>query len=255
MTENTYTVNRIAKMAGITVRTLQHYDRIGLLSPQRRPNGYRCYTSSDANRLQLILLYRKTGMPLQEIGKCLDAPHADRLSQLRRQRERLLEERKELDSLIETVEATITESEGGPAMEDTAKFEGLKRRIVEDNETAYGTEARGKYGDEAVDASNAKVLGMSPEQYSRTEDLGRQIAEGLKRAMVSGDAGSPEAQAVCGLHRQWICCFWKDGTYTRAAHRGLADMYLEDERFRAYYEAIEPGAAQFLHDALMVYCA
>ena len=252
-TTRAYTIGQLAALAGVSVRTLHHYDQIGLLVPSRTPNGYRRYTRAEVDRLQLILLYREMDMPLERIARCLDAP--DTVPLLREQRARLVAQRDTLDQLIATVTATIAEKEGGPVMEDQEKFEGFKRRLVEENERDYGAEARDKYGDDAVDASNAKLMGMTPEQYAATQDLSAQIAEGLRAAMVGGDPASPEAQHVCDLHRRWLCAFWKDGAYSKQAHAGLAEMYVADERFKAHYDAIAPGAAQFLHDALLIYCA
>lgn len=254
MERGTYSPKQLADLAGVSVRTLHHYDRIGLLVADRLPNGYRVYGPDQVNRLQAILLYRATGMPLEDIEACLAQPDVDARSQLLQQRERLLERRRELDALVATVDKTIASLEGND-MTDEEKFEGLKRALVEENEKTYGAEARAAYGDEAVDASNAKLMGMTSEQYERTCELQQQIAESLVSAMETHDPASPEAQRVCDLHRQWLCVFWKEGTYTKQAHAGLAQMYVADERFKAHYDAIAPGAAEFLRDAISVYCA
>ena len=142
---------------------------------------------------------------------------------------------------------------GAEEMKDKEKFEGFKRELIEKNEARYGKEARGKYSDAAVDASNQKVMGMTKEQYERSQSLSQQIADTLKAAMQTGDPAGKDAQKACDLHRQWLCLFWPDGMYSKERHMGLAGMYCEDGRFKAHYEAIAPGCAEFLRDAMAVY--
>lgn len=139
-------------------------------------------------------------------------------------------------------------------MTDDEGFEGLKRELVDENEQRYGAEMRERYGDETVDEADAKLMDMTEQQYAKVKELQRRIESGLREAMATGDATAPAAHAVADLHRQWICCFWKDGSYSPEAHMGLAEMYLADDRFRSFYDAIRPGAAQFLHDAIVSYC-
>lgn len=126
--------------------------------------------------------------------------------------------------------------------------------IVSENEAHYGAEIRDKYGDAVVDASRAKVAGMSEAEWSRQESLAKEIADILQQAMESGDPSSDAAQRACALHREWICVFWPEGVYSAESHRGLAEMYVADDRFDAYYaKHVGPGAAQFLRDAIVVY--
>ena len=98
-------------------------------------------------------------------------------------------------------------------------------------------------------------MGMSEEEYRRTQELESQIKEALLAGMASGDPAGADAQRAADLHRQWLCAFWKDGAYSKEAHAGMAEMYVADERFKAYYEAIAPGAAEFLRGAIKAYCA
>jgi DNA-binding transcriptional MerR regulator len=249
-----YTVKQLADLSGTSVRTLHHYDRIGLLAPGRMDNGYRAYSPQDVDKLQSILLYRATGMPLADIKQVLEQPDADAHEQLARQRKRLEDKRLETEKLIETIDKTIACLEGTAEMNDAEKFEGLKKNLVEDNERVYGQEMRLNWGDRAIDASNEKVLKMTAGQYRSVKELEQQIREELRQAMYAGGPEGPQAQHVCDLHRQWISAFWENGSYTKEAHKGLGSMYVSDVRFEAYYEAIAPGAAQFLHEALDIYC-
>lgn len=167
-----------------------------------------------------------------------------------------LSERKErLEVLIKTMEKTISSLKGDAAMTDAEKFEGFKRKIIADNEAAYGQELRERYGEEAIDASNRKVSAMSASQWKDARELGELINQTLKEAFVSGDPAGKIAQKVCDLHRQWLCMFWQDGTYSKEAHKALADGYVSDERFTAYYDKIAIGCTKFLRDAIYIYCS
>lgn len=253
--EPSYSVHKLAELSGVSVRTLHHYDAIGLLQPRRAGNNYRVYGPAEVDRLQQILLYREVGMGLSEIGRVLDDGSFDAGQALGEHLARLIEQRERMDRLIANVEKTIASKKGIRRMNDTEKFEGFKRKLVEDNERQYGKEARAAYGDEAVDGSNAKVMGMSEEQYRAVQDIEAAMREELVAGMADGDPAGEHAQRAADLHRQWLSAFWKDGQYSPAAHKGIAEMYVADERFRKYYEAMAPGAAEFLREAIIAYCS
>jgi hypothetical protein len=132
------------------------------------------------------------------------------------------------------------------------KFEDSKQKMVEGNEARYGKEARALYGDSVVDASNAKLMGLTIRQYRRVQELSNQINEKLEIACKQGDPSNPLAQEVCALHKEWLGFFWSH--YSKEAHLGLAQMYVDDPRFKAYYDAVGAGCAEFLRDALTVFC-
>lgn len=137
-------------------------------------------------------------------------------------------------------------------MSEPEKFEEIKQRMLDKNEAQYGSEIREKYGHEFVDASNAKLMGLTAEQYSRVQKLSSQVNEKLKSACEQGDPASPLAQQVCALHKEWLGYFWSH--YSKEAHLGLAQMYVDDLRFKEYYDAVGEGCAEFLRDALTIYC-
>ena len=249
-TENGYTVHELAELSGCTVRTLHHYDELGLVRARRAPNGYRRYGAAEVDRLQQVLLYREADMPLADIKRLLDDPAFDARDALAGHLRELQARRGRLDGLIASVEKTLACMEGPGKMNDREKFEAFKQGLVDENERQYGEEVRERWGDDAADASNAKVMGMSREQYERTQALEQEIKDALLEAMATGDPAGGEAQRAADLHRQWLSSFWKDGTYSKAAHQGIAEMYVADERFKAYYEAIAPDAAEFLRDAI-----
>lgn len=157
-----------------------------------------------------------------------------------------------MDALLATLDKTILTEEGKCAMTDAEKFEGFKQKLVAENEAEYGAEARGKYGDTAVDASKAKLMGLSPEQYGEMQKLSARINAALAAAVRAGEApDGPEGRRIAGLHKQWLCFTWPK--YTPKAHLGLAEMYVADERFTAYYDAETPGCAAFLRDAVAAF--
>lgn len=247
-----YTVQKLGQMAGISTRTLRYYDEIGILKPARiNSSGYRIYGQAEVDRLQQILFYRELGMSLEGIKEIITAPSFDRAKALREHREKLLEKRKQLDLLIANVEKTISSTEGRITMTDQEKFAGFKQKLIDDNEKKYGREVREKYGDEAVDRANNKVKNMTREEYDEITRLGNEVMETLHAAMQTGDPAGELAQKAADLHRQWLSFYW-DG-YTKEAHAGVAQMYVDDERFTAYYDEKQPGTAKFLRDAVLIY--
>lgn len=254
-TEPGYTVHELATLSGCTVRTLHHYDELGLVHAARGANGYRRYGPAEVDRLQQVLLYREAEMPLADIKRLLDDPAFDAREALAGHLRELHVRKERLDELIASVEKTLACMEGSESMKDAEKFEAFKRGLVDENEKAYGEEVRERWGDDAADASNAKLMGMTEEQYRQTQELSEQIREAVLAGMETGHPAGEDALRAADLHRQWLCRLWKDGTYSKQAHAGLAEMYVADERFKAYYEAWAPGAAAFLRDAIRAYCA
>ena len=250
-----YTVSELAELSGCTVRTLHHYDELGLVRARRGANGYRHYGSAEVDRLQQVLLYREAEMPLSDIKRLLDDPSFDARTALAGHLRELRARRGRLDGLIASVEKTLANMEGRAGMKDEERFEAFKRGLVEENERRFGAEARERWGSEAVDASNAKVRGMTEGQYERAQALEQEMKDALAAALATGDPAGAEARRAADLHRQWLCCFWQDGAYSKEAHRGLAETYVADERFKAYYDDVAPGAAEFLRDAICAYCA
>lgn len=248
-----YTINKLAKLAGVTTRTLRYYDEMGLLKPSRiSTSGYRIYGGKEVSRLQQILFYREMDVALDEIRKILDSSDYDETKSLEAHLKVLQEKRARLERLIITVGKTIAATKGEGTMTDKERFEGFKENMIKENEKQFGEEIRQKYGDETVKASNEKMMGMTQEQYDRMQELSEQLNEALREASKEGDPAGEKAQEVCRLHKEWLCCSWH--SYSKEAHLGLADMYMEDERFRKYYEDIAEGGAAFLRDALKLYC-
>jgi DNA-binding transcriptional MerR regulator len=247
-----YTIQKLASLAGVSTRTLRYYDEIGILKPARiNSSGYRIYGQAEVNTLQQILFYRELGVGLDSIKDIVTAPSFDGEKALREHREKLLEKREQLDLLITNVDKTIALTEGRITMSNKEKFEGFKKKMVKDNEKKYGKEIRDKYGKDKVEASNAKVMNMTQEQYEEVTALADQIHSTLSEAFKTGDPAGELAQKAADLHKQWLTYYWKD--YSQKAHAGLAQMYVDDERFTAYYDKEQPGTAVFLRDAIHIY--
>ena len=226
-----YTILKLANLAGISTRTLRYYDEIGLLKPSRKEDsGYRVYGEGEVDRLQQILFYRELGL---------------RLDVLKGHLKELSERRVQLALLIENVEKTIQKEEGRLQMADQEKFMGLKRQIIAENEEKYGDEIRSKYGDTSVDESNKKMLGLTEEAYSDMTDTGERILQILEEAVRNQEKPEGEkGREAAELHKKWLTFTWP--SYTKEAHCGVVQMYVADERFRAYYDRNMQGCAAFL---------
>jgi DNA-binding transcriptional MerR regulator len=247
-----YTVQKLGRLAGISTRTLRYYDEIGILKPARiNSSGYRIYGQQEVDRLQQILFYRELGVSLENIKNIVLSPSFDGVEALKQHHIKLLEKKEQLEALIVNVEKTIAMSEGRIKMSDKEKFEGFKQKLIDENEEKYGKEIREKYGEETVEKSNAYFKNMSREDFEKLESLSTQIQETLAEAFKTGDPSGPLGQKAAELHKQWISMCW--GNYSKEAHAGLAQMYVDDERFTAYYDKEQPGTAVFLRDAIHIY--
>lgn len=247
-----YPVGGVARLAGVTVRTLHHYDEIGLLSPSGRSGaGYRRYDDADLERLQQIMYYRELGFPLEEIAEIIDDPGADPASHLRRQHGLLSERVARLQKMINAIEFAMEADKVGINLTPQERFE-----VFGDfDPDGYEQEARERWGGtDAYKESGRRVSRYTKADWlaikEQSEDWGRRIAE----LMDSGAAaGSPQAKELAEEHRRHISQWYYECTYE--IQTGLAEMYLADERFMATYEAIKPGLTVFLHDAILANAA
>ncbi|MEV4761992.1 MerR family transcriptional regulator [Micromonospora chokoriensis] len=242
-----YTVGQVAKLAGVTVRTLHHYDEVGLLSPSGRTSaGYRRYDDADLQRLQLVLYYRELGFPLEEIAAIIDDPAADPAAHLRRQHELLTVRIKRLQEMVTAIEFAMEASKLNIQLTPEERFEVFGDFNPEDHEA----EAEQRWGGtDAYRESNRRASRYTKEDWLRikaeNEDWGRRIVA----VLASGaPADGPEAMELAEEHRQLISRWFYECSYE--IHTGLADMYLADERFTAHYENIAPGLAAYLNEAI-----
>jgi len=248
-----YTVNKLAKMSGVSTRTLRYYDEIGLLRPLKVAlSGYRIYGQVEVDKLQQILLYKELGFSLESIKALLSASGFDREKAFFNHLTDLKAKRKRLDTLIQNVTMSIAAMKGEISMTDNEKFEGFKQSLIDENEQKFGTEIRDKYGNQAIEDSNAHLKGLTRAQFDKSEHLSLALEETLKAAFDIGDPAGELAQKACDLHRQWLCMFYP--SYSKEYHMGLGEMYVADERFRANYDKLAPGCTEFLRNAINIYC-
>ncbi|MDG4827295.1 MerR family transcriptional regulator [Asanoa sp. WMMD1127] len=240
-----YLVSQVAALAGVTVRTLHHYETTGLLVPgERTAAGYRVYSDADLERLQQIRFYRELGFSLDEIASLLDT--ADPREHFRRQHRLLLERIKKLSEMVTAIEFAMEAQKVGVNLTPEERFE-----VFGDFEPEqYAEEAEERWGGTDSYAESQRRTGRySKADWLRfraeSEDWGRRLV-----AVMDGGlpADGPEAMDLAEEHRQQISRWFYECTLE--IHTGLADMYVEDPRFTAYYEKIKPGMARFLNEAI-----
>lgn len=241
-----YNISQLSKLSGVSARTLRYYDEINLLHPLRTNEaGYRFYGDKEVNLLQQILFYRERGLSLEKIRFILYDENFDMLKALNEHLTELENRRERLSKLIDTVKDTIASVKGEFIMCDSEKFEAFKKDVVDQYEKLYGEEAREKYGDSEVDMAVNKVLSLSKEDYEKFQTLGKKVMEALKAAVIS--KASPESEtgrSVASLHKEWLGYSWKN--YTEQKHKGVVSLYVQDERFKKYYDREQDGCADFL---------
>lgn len=243
-----YTVKVLAKLAGITPRTLHFYDEIGILKPsQVGDNGYRYYGEEAVLRLQQILLFRRLDMSLKDIKKLLECPDFDVLQSLEEHRKTLLQQIAQLSRTVQTVDETLLYLKGERTMTAKQMFAGL----TDEQQVEYEKEAMQTYDPATVKISNQKWEGYSTVEKQQILSEGNQIYADLLSAMPEGET-SAIVQAVIERWRQHLSYFW---TPNAEQLLGLADLYNEDPRFKANYDQLHPDLAEFMRKAVKVYVA
>jgi DNA-binding transcriptional MerR regulator len=241
------TIGAVAALTGISVRTLHHYDHIGLVVPSvRTPAGYRGYTDADIERLHVVLVYRSVGLQLDDIRALLDGG-ADALEHLRRQHRLLLDQADRLQHTIKAVEELMSAHRSGIQLTAEEQIEIFGTTAFGDE---YATEAEERWGEtNAWKQSRQRVTHMTKQDWIEVKAEGDALLQALATAKRAGVApGSPEGNELAARHRASIERFSEFGG---EMHRGLVEMYLADARFTAYYDDVEPGLAQFVHDVVV----
>ncbi len=234
-------VGQVAALAGVTVRTLHHYDRIGLLSPSgRTAAGYRRYAPADLDRLHQVLVYRELGFPLEEVATLLDDPAADPAEHLRRQHRLLLDRMERTRAMVAAVEKEMEARHMGISLTPEEKFEIFGEGWSEE----YEREAEEHWGDaEAWAQSQRRTRSYSKEDWVRIKEEMDDVHRRLAQAMQAGvPADAEPAMDLAEEHRQHIDRWFYD--CSPQMHAGLGRVYVEDERFTATYEQIAPGLAE-----------
>jgi len=250
-----YTVRQLAGLSGVSVRTLHHYDDIGLLRPERvGDNGYRYYGRDELLRLQQILFHRELKVPLQAIGALLDRPGFDRIAALLEHRRQLELQARRYDELVATIDNTIAELKGKELMQHADLYKGFSPEKQAEYERwlidSYGEDMRSHL------ATSQAAMAATPaaELTRRTEELAEIEATLAACCRREVPADAAELQPLLARHRDWVAMMW-NCPCPAAAYAGLADLYLAHPDFRARYETLQPGFAQYLADAMRAYVA
>lgn len=242
-----YTVKQLARLAGVTNRTLHYYDQIGLLRPASYgDNGYRYYDEEAVLRLQQIMFYRDVGISLDQIKAILDRPDFDLLQALEGHRRALLERIERAERLIETVDKTILHVKGRIEMSKQDFYKGFD----EEKQKRYEHQVRERWGDEAL-ARTKDWNAYTPEQKNDILAEGHEVNMGIADNMEKGH-DSPEVQYWIGRWHQAINKYFYDCSLEVFAALGRG--YVEDPEFTAFYEKIRPGMAAFMEKAMAHYC-
>ena len=241
-----YSVRQLARLSGVSVRTLHYYDQIGLLAPAHRTiKGYRKYAEPDLLRLQQILFFRALDFPLKQIKKLMDDPGFDSVKALMDHRAALGNRIHHLQRLIVTVDKTIDKLTNKETMKDDELYEGFTREQRE----SYRTEAVDRWGEQEVIESEEKLRKLGKQGLKNLKQEGAEINQRLASWMhLSPD--DDRVQQTIDLHFKHLNAF---RTIDMEAYKCLGELYVTDERFKAHYDQVKEGLASFLKEAIQIY--
>ena len=240
-------VSQLANIAKVSIRTLHHYDKIGLLKPLvRAESRYRYYGKNELFRLQQILFFKELDFPLKKIKEILDDPDFDLLHALTYQRKQLVARQQRLQKLLTTVDTSITTLEEDKEMVTTEDmYDGFSKEEIEQ----YEKEVNEKFDSSKVAESKANLETMSKGEFNtikeEQENVAKELAEYIDRSFDDVDV-----QALVKRHHTANEKFYK---ISASMYKGLADMYVSDSRFTQFYDKYKPGLAKFLKDAMYHY--
>lgn len=248
-----YTVKQMADMSGVSVRTLHHYDSIGLLKPAAvGDNTYRYYGRTELLRLQQILFHRALGFSLTVIRAALDDPEFDAFSALQTHRTALEADVEKTRALIRTIDHTLSSLKGNTPMNDADLYQGFSPEQQSDYEqwliTHYGDDM-----EQRIAESTKAYTAMSQDEQNQTMAELAVIEQGLAEGLRQNEpAGSAAHDLLLDRHRAWVAFMW-NRPCPPEAYVGLADLYLSHPDFEKRYEQIEPGFTAYLTDAMFAY--
>lgn len=244
-----YSIGEVAALAHVSVRTLHHYDEIALLRPSdRTPAGHRRYADSDLQRLQTILFYRELDFGLAEIAAMLADPGAGAEEHLRNQHRMLRERLDRSQRLLRALEKEMEARQMGISLTPEEQFEVFGTDKVGGEWTA---EARDRWGEtDAYRESQRRTAAYTKQDWTRLKDESDAGLRQFRDAMQSGaPADGEHARSLAEKHWQFLNRWFYECDHE--FHRNLAEMYVADDRFRATYDAVAPGLAQYVHDAIV----
>jgi MerR family transcriptional regulator, thiopeptide resistance regulator len=245
-----HTVKQVARVSGVSVRTLHHYDEVGLLKPACvGENGYRYYGREELLRLQQILFHRELGFSLEEIGRVLDADGFDKVAALKAHRRKLEAQTRRYRQLMRTIDATLATLEGDAKMEDKAMYRGFDP----EKQAGYEKELVEKHGPAMqthIDDAKAGMAGWTQVDFDAMHSEAEAIEISMARALVDGlPVDSSAVTALMRRQHAWIGKSWNKPA-PAAAFTGLGQMYLDDPRFRERYDGRQAGLAEYMAAAM-----
>ena len=246
--EMSYTVQQLARLAGVSVRTLHYYDQIGLLKPAgRSPGGYRQYGEEAIVPLQQIMFFREMGFSLDEIKGILSRPEFSVLEALESHRTLLTRKAERLAGLLVTVDRTVRQLKEGAGMQIRDYYQGFSDEKVQE----YRDEVRRRWGDDTLRDSENRVAQMGKARFAALQAEAGSIFQCIADNMSLG-FDSPQVQEQVARWRKWLEQF---STYSDEAAVGLGRMYSEDPRFAAYFKRFGDDLPSFLTKAIEHYFA
>lgn len=241
-----FTVNQLAKLAGVSVRTLHHYDEIGLLKPSLRgENRYRFYGKEELIRLQQILLYKELDIPLVQIGEILDDPAFDVMLALEQHKASLQVRVGKINQLLHTIDQTIFQLKN---QTQKMNYDELYKGFSKEQAEAYEREATERWGEQVAE-SKERIKNMTKAEWGALMQEGEDINAALVKLMNL----PVENEQVQTLVKRHFAMIGQHYTITPEIYKGLAEMYVADERFTAYYDKHAPGLAAFLSEAMLFF--
>jgi DNA-binding transcriptional MerR regulator len=254
-----HTVKQLARLSGVSVRTLHYYDQIGLLRPaQVGANGYRYYGQEELLRLQQILLHRELGLPLDAIASLLDSGGRDRIERLREHRQQLQQRTEHFRELIATVDRTITALEGERRVDIQHLYKGFSAEKQAEYENwiveNFSQKARENLRED-TQRMRQHVAGFSREDLASRMQWLAEVEAGLAQHCRKQTAvDDADLEALLARHREWVAGMWGKPC-SPVAYAGLADLYASHPDFRTRYETLAPGLADYLPAAMKAYAA
>ncbi len=239
--DNGYTIGEVSRMTGLTIRTLRYYDEIGLLCPRRLPHSaYRIYYQEQLRDLQQVLFFRALSFPLEKIAAFLSDPSFSRLEAMAEQKARLEEKLEKMKEMMDTLRAAIEEEKGEREMKDSERFRGFEMN------DPYESEARERWGDEAVDSAQGAIRRKGSGVFASEM---KAVFTSLAEVRMS----SPSSEAAQTRIGQWYDLLNTIQPYTLEMFASLGRLYLEDERFQKNIDRYGEGLASFMASAMEIY--
>ena len=242
-----FSVNQLATIAGVSVRTLHHYDKIGLLKPSLRSESkYRYYGKAELVRLQQILLYKELDFTLAQITAILDSPGFNVVQALHEHKKELQKRKDRVTQLLQTIDNTIHQLKNQEKMDYNELYKGFNKEQAE----AWRKEASEKWGVKTINGSYERILAMTKGDWQAL----MQKAEDINHALAANMHLAPDDPQILKLIGEHYEMTGRHFNVTPEIYRNMGTMYVGDERFKAYYEKYKPGLAEFLRDAIHAYC-